>query len=67
MSNRLQFVLHISVWTQHSEENLDGAYTLPGVKKDELTRRFFVRGRIIELDVEQVVPHRLDMGMVLNI
>ena len=47
--------------------NLDGAYSLPGVKNDELARKLFVRGRIFELDVEQIVPHRLDMGMVLDI
>jgi len=26
----------------------------------------FVSYRTIELDVEQIVPHRLDMGMVLG-
>ena len=27
----------------------------------------FVRGIIVELDVEQIVPHQLDMGMISNI
>jgi len=38
--------------------DLDGAYGLPGVKKDKLTGRLFVRGEIVKLDVEQIVPHR---------
>ena len=36
---------------------------LLGVKKDELAGRLFIRGGIIELDVEKIVPHRSDMGM----
>ena len=47
--------------------DLDGAYGLPSVKKDELAWRLFVRGGIVELDVELIVPHRLDIGMVLSI
>ena len=47
--------------------DLDEAYGLLGVKKDELTWRFFVRRGIVELDVEQIIPHWLDMGMVLGI
>jgi len=47
--------------------DLDGSYGLLGVKKDELTGRLFVRRGIVELDVKQIVPYRLDMGMVLGI
>jgi len=47
--------------------NLDGAYGVSGVKKDEIVGKLFIRGRFVELDVEQIVPHRLDMGIVLNI
>ena len=55
------------MWTQHSNEDLDGAYGLLSVKKNKLTGRLFVRGGIVESDVEQIVPHRLDMRMVLGI
>ena len=47
--------------------DLNGAYGLLDVKKDELAGRLFVREEIVELDVVQIVPHRLDMGMVLHI
>ena len=46
--------------------DVDGAYGLPGVEKDELVGRLFVRREIVELDVEQIVPHWLDMGIVLG-
>ena len=46
--------------------NLDEAYGLPSVKKDELAGRVFLFEGVIELDVERIVPHRLDMGMVLG-
>ena len=36
----------------------DVAYGVPGVKKDELAGRLFVRRGNVELDVEQIVPHR---------
>ena len=47
--------------------DLDGSYILPGVKKDELSWRLFVREEIVKFDVEQMDPHRLDMGMFLGI
>ena len=46
--------------------DLDGAYDLPGVKKDELAERLCSRG-VVELDIKQTVPCRLDMGMILGI
>jgi len=37
-------LLHVRCMPQHSEENLDEAYDLPGAKI-ELTERLFIRGR----------------------
>ena len=39
--------------------DLDGAYGLPGMKKDALVGRVFIREEILELDVEQIVSHQL--------
>ena len=37
--------------------DLDRAYDLPGVKKDQLAWRLFVQGGVVELNVEQIIPH----------
>ena len=63
----LQFVLHVKC-VPHAVKScdLDGAYDLPGVKKDELAERLCSRG-VVELDIKQTVLCRLDMGMILGI
>jgi len=64
----MQLVLHIRRGLPRSEElNLDRAFNLPSVKIVELAGRFFVRWGIVGIWVEQIVSHRLDVGMVLGI
>jgi len=49
---------------------LDRAFDLPvffGVKIVKLAGRLFVRGGIVGIWVEQIVPHRLDAEMVFGI
>ena len=62
-------MLHIrrAVTSRSEELDLDGAFDLPSVKIVELAGRLFVRGGNVGIWVEQIVPHRLDMGMVLGI
>ena len=55
--------------TQCSEENLDGAYGLPGVNMSLQGDSLFDRGLLSEsvVDVEQIISHRLNMRMLLDI
>ena len=51
---------------KRSEENLVEHIYLPGVKMSLQGDSLSERG-IVGIWVEQIVPHRLDMGMVLGI
>jgi len=65
-SNKLQVVLHVRRVLKRSEENLVEHICLPGVKMSLQGDSLFERG-IVEIWVEQIVSHRLDMGMILGI
>ena len=46
--------------------DLDEVFDLP-VKIVELAGRLFIQGGIVGIWVDQIVPHRLDVGMVLGL
>ena len=60
-SNKLQVVLHVRHVLKRSEENL--VEHVSSRCEDELTWTLCSKGGLLEFWVEQIVPHRLDMGM----
>ena len=64
-SNKLQVMLHVRHVVKRSEENL--VEHMSSKCEDELTGTLCSREGLLGFWVEQIVPHRLDMGMVLGI